>query len=369
MPEMLPAWLDTQKRPNRWQSHRDFRMMVSLNVNIFGNAIVRASDRKWRGGWPNQMTCYPWWDVDVSLDGSPVDRMTRQRMMNDTAIPGYGSYPQRISYTLDGESGFMPLSVFDPEGDIIHIRYATLHDVVFGYSPLEWAEPGIRTAVAADAFAELGFIYGMMGPGFLAHKGKPGENLIDSMQKYMRAVMRQPQNRHSPMLISGEWDFVNTQSSAGDMQMMEQRKFAFSLASAVFGVPRALLGDPDQAVTGTGVYHLQRAFATLHAHDHLTTIGDSLSEALPRGYRIRIVPSHLTDLEPAEQSRVIERLVKVGVLKPSEGRAELGLPPIDGLDEEVCPLVVGGGPGDQGGDSDSGKDTGTMDERTTNVDD
>ena len=46
----------------------------------------------------------------------------------------------------------------------------------------------------------------------------------------------------------------------------------------------------------------------------------------------------------------------------------MGLEPIEGLDEEVCPLVVGtpAGQGDSGGDSDSGKDDGQTDMNPTN---
>ena len=53
----------------------------------------------------------------------------------------------------------------------------------------------------------------MMGPGLLAHKGKPGDGLIESMRKYMTAVMRRPENRHSPLLVSGEWNYIRTQAS------------------------------------------------------------------------------------------------------------------------------------------------------------
>ena len=207
----------------------------------------------------------------------------------------------------------------------------------------------------------------MMGPGLLAHKGKPGDGLIESMRKYMTAVMRRPENRHSPLLVSGEWNYIRTQASQQDMQMMEQRKLAWSLAAAVFGVPKELLGGPDNNLSGTGVRHLQRYFAIFHAHDHLVSVAQSLSEALPRGWRIRIVPNHLLELEPAEQSRVVERLVKLGVMSPSEAREELGLPPLDGVDDN-WEKVMGGGPGDQGGDSDSGKDEDTPDEKTTGLD-
>ena len=80
-----------------------------------------------------------------------------------------------------------------------------------------------------------------------------------------------------------------------------------------------------------------------------------------------MVPSHLLELEPAEQSRVIDRLVKLGVMSPSEARQELGMPPLEGVDDHWEKLI-GGGPGDEGGDSDSGKDDGTEDQKTTGID-
>ena len=177
----------------------------------------------------------------------------------------------------------------------------------------------------------------------------------------MTAVMRNPQNRHSPMLISGEWQFINTAASATEMQMHEQRKLAFALASALYGVPRALLGDPDSALTGAGVYQTT------------TGLRGSTRARTPRFRSRRPVRSPSPRLPDTHRSRNTCSKPRTGGAVPrnrtaSESRGnetlrsarmELGLPPIEGLDEEVCPLVVGGGPGDRGGDSDSGKDEGT----------
>ena len=358
-PRQLPAWLEGGKRPNRWQSSQDFRKMLSLNLNLFGNALAVAQDRTWNGGWPNQMVAYPWSDASVSVDGQVAEQ-------GGLGIPGYGSIPSRLEYYLSGKGGWRPLTAFQPEGDVIHIRYATVHDVVFGHSPLAWAAPAVRSAVAADALAELGFIYGMMGPGILTHKGKPGDGLIETTRKYLAEVMRNPQNRHSPLIVSGEWNYQRTQESSSELQIIEQRKLSWSLASAVFGIPKELLGSPDNNLSGTGVRHLQRYFAIFTAHDHLNAMSSALSEALPRGWRLRIVPNHLLELEPAEQSRVIERLVKLGVMSPSEARTELGMPPLDGVDDN-WENVMGASP-DRGGESDSGKDDGTEDEKTTGID-
>ena len=148
----LPAWLEGGKRPNRWQSAQDFRKMLSLNLNLFGNALAVARDRSWNGEWPNQMVAYPWSDASVSVDG----RLAEQE--GGLGLPGYGSVSRRgESMFLAGKDGFEPLTAFNPSGDVVHIKYATVHDVVFGHSPLAWAAPAVRAAVAGGRSGGVGF--------------------------------------------------------------------------------------------------------------------------------------------------------------------------------------------------------------------
>ena len=87
---------------------------------------------------------------------------------------------------------------------------------------------------------------------------------------------------------------------------------------------------------------------------------------VPPGHRVRLRPQHLLEADPLEESRILDRYLRVGVVKRSEVRQELGLPPIEGIDDEDWP---GMGPGDEGGDSPSGKDDGTEDEKPTGADD
>ena len=135
----LPAWLDPGKRPNRWQSAQDFRKMVSLNLNIYGNALVVAQEKQGWQGWPNRMVAYPWTSAEVYVDG----HLAEVGKGDSLGLPGYGSLPQQVLYVLDGADGYRPLSAFEPDGDVVHIRYATLTDTIFGYSPLSWAAPAV----------------------------------------------------------------------------------------------------------------------------------------------------------------------------------------------------------------------------------
>ena len=371
----IPAWADPQRRPNEFQSHDEFLKNISLNLTVFGNAVVRPVERKHLGEWPSQVASYPWWTVSVYPAGSN-EPVTFERRMNDMdaarklGVPGQGGAYTEIRYHVDGAPNLGPLTSLTPKGDVLHIRYATLHDVIFGQSPLSWAAPAIRSAVAADAYAELGIVYGFGPPGILAHRGKPGTGAVEAMTSYLEEVMRNPQRRHSPTIASGEWNYIRTFIPPAELQLMESRKYAFSLAAAAYGVPRELLGSPDVQIGGTGIRHLQRYFAVFSGHDHLRSVGAALSEMLPPDFRVRFIPNHLLELEPSEQSRVHDRYIRAGVMMPSEVRAELGLPDevkMTEMDEKVCEKLWGS-VGEGGGASDSGKDFGEEDTRTTNMD-
>ena len=208
----LPAWLEGGKRPNRWQSAQDFRKMLSLNLNLFGNALAVAQDRSWNGGWPNQMVAYPWSDVSVSVDGQLAEQA------GGLGLPGYGKHSGQVGVCVGrGGAG---------SGLCLRLRRRVMW-FISGMRRFTMWSSGTRRWLGRlrlsgrrwrpDALAELGFLYGMQGPGILAHKGKPGDGLIETTRKYLAEVMRNPQNRHSPLLVSGEWTYHRTQASqSGD---------------------------------------------------------------------------------------------------------------------------------------------------------
>ena len=59
----LPAWLDGERGRTGGSRRTISRKMLSLNLNLFGNALAVATDKTWNGGWPNQMVAYPWSDA------------------------------------------------------------------------------------------------------------------------------------------------------------------------------------------------------------------------------------------------------------------------------------------------------------------
>lgn len=367
----LPAWADPERRPNPWQTQGGFLFNLVTNRLVSGNGYVRIVSRDWYGGWPNQIVSVPFRSVSVTVAGVETTMSDRLGKTPGRTIPGYGGTYDDIYYFIDGSdqlSGFTSLTA--PRGDVLHTRMFTREDLVFGLGPLHWGAPPVRTALAGDAYAEIGLLQGFFPPGILFNKGKVDATDMARTRKAVGEIVRRPDRRFLPLFATGDWEYLSTYVKPDELQLMDSRKLAWPIVSALFGVPKELIGAPDTSVSGTGIRNLQRAFAQMTAVPLLNAVGSDLSELLPTGYRVRLKPRHLLELDPLEESRVHDRLVRLGVLKPSEVREEMGLPPIAGLDDEVCPLVVGGsgGQADEGGQSDSGRDETDPNERNTKED-
>ena len=359
--ENLPAWADPAMRPNPWQTRSEFLWNIAANKLVAGNAIVKIISRRWpkMKGWPSHIVSVPFRYVNVFVDdeeAKPTDWMSMEK------IPGYGGIPSTIRYHID-EKQLRPFtSLTAPKGDVLHIRMWTINNVVYGVGPLHLARPPMRTALAADAYAELGFKYGFGPPGILSNRGKVDSADIEAARKHMRDRLRDPRNRMGPFIASGDWDFIQLILQPEQLQLLASRELTFHQVAAIFRVPPALMGAPNANMSGSGIRNLQRYFAQTTCVPFLADIASYLSELLPSGYRVRIIPKHLLDLDPLEQSRVDDRLIRAGILLPSEARRERGLPEIPDLDDRVAEKLWGA---EDGGQSDSGKDEGEENQRNT----
>ena len=350
----LPAWCDPLMRPNWLQSNYDFRFNLAANLLIAGRAAVKVLSRM--DGVPYEVISVPSHLVYVH----PLsDR-------GQFEIPGYGPMSD-VVYEVDGEQ-LMPYTAGMRDGRLLYLKLMTYSDLLYGQSPLAWAAPPLRTALAADAYAE----YALTTPwphGLLAAKGNLTKENANAVQADFEKVRRDPSKTHIPVVTSGDWQFITTYIPPEQLQLVETRKLAFSEVCAAYTFPEGLISSPNTRMTGAAYRQMLMGYARGTQVPFNNMITGYLSELLPAGWRARAVPKHMTTDE-AEQSRVIDRYIRNGVLHRSEARMELGLPEWPGIDDEPMPGGGGGGmgPGDRGGDSDSGGDTGVVEEKTTNTD-
>ena len=347
----LPSWLDPARRPNLLQSRYEFIYNVATNLLVGGNAGVRILDR--RAGVPDTIVSIPSGLLSVYVSG--------RRVARDEYIPGYGGLAE-LKYVVDDATALDPYTSLSPDGDLLHMRLITRDDLVYGMSPLQWAAPPLRIALAADAYAEYGFTT-PWPHGILSGKGKLTKEAADAVAADFEKIRANPDKVHIPIVSSGDWDFVTTYIPPEQLQLLDTRKFAFSLVCAIYGVPEAMVSSPNAQISGTAFRAMLSGYAKGTQIPFNNMLAAYLSELVP-GYVVRLVPRHLTELDPLEQSRVFDRYLRNGTILRSEVRKELGLPPIADIDS--MPMPGGGTPGDGGGDSDSGPDDGMSDERFTN---
>ena len=338
----LPLWAAPQLRPNRRQDQYDFRYMMASNALVGGNGYAVVSTR--RDGWPDSMIAPP---------GGLVEPYGRS--VFDTP----GESDEGFSYSVSGQQ-MQPFSSLETDGDVLHLKLATRRDMLFGVSPLMEAAPTLRAALAAEAHAELFFSQGGIPPAILSAKGEADEESRGALTEYYDRHRDNPNERHRPLVLDGDWEWLETFINPELMQLIDTRKFTWSAVSANYGLPPPLIGHPDVATWGTGVRQLIR-FAQVGASApllmHFSWI---LSELLPTDLRVVLIPHHLIEAEPLEKARFYERAVKTGWLMLSEVRMMENLPPIEGLDDRELPSPSDS-PSDNGGDSDSGKDDGNTD--------
>ena len=333
----LPLWATPDLRPNRRQDRYDFRYMLTSNILAGGNGYGVVSTR--RDGFPDSLIAPP--GSMVAPYGQSVFETPKE----------VGTF----SYSVNGEQ-MQPYSSLETDGDVLHIKLETRTDMLFGTSPLMEGAPTLRAALAAESHAEMFFNQGGIPPALLMALGEADTESRDALTQYYDRQRDNPDERHRPLVLDGEWKWLETFINPELMQLLDTRKFTWSVVSSNYGLPPPLIGHPDVTTWGAGVRQLVR-FAQVGAVSPLLLhLSWALSELLPTDMRVVLTPHHLNEAEPLEKARYYERAVKTGWLLPSEVREMENLPPIPGLDERLSPSST-----DDGGDSDSGKDDGSTD--------
>ena len=114
--------------------------------------------------------------------------------------------------------------------------------------------PTLRAALAGEAHAELFFQTGGIPTGVLSADSKDALNdeNAEAIKKHYKRIMQNPDNRFAPLVLTGPWKYLSTFVNPEQMQLIDSRKFNYSAASAIYGVPPPLIGGPDVTTWGQG---------------------------------------------------------------------------------------------------------------------
>jgi len=331
----LPQWADPARTPSNFQTTHTMRSHLARAILIGGSGYIMVLSKRTRA---RRLRGYA--DSIVTLSANRV-----------SAYYKGGTVKYKVS-----DAEFDQFSREADEGDVIPLYYWQDDDEYLqGVSPLAEAAPPLRVALAAEAQAELLFQQGGLPPSLLiAAAGSLSDEYAETIKQYYTQTRADPEQRHKPLLLEGEWNWLSTFVPPEQMQLLDSRRFSWSSVSAIYGVPPPFMGSPDVGTWGTGVRQLMRFALIGSVEPLLGMISDAFTQLLPDGFRCRLSPDHLLEIEPLEKARYYERALAVGWLTIDEVRIREGLP-------ELPPGYVP--PGQEPdtrdrGDSDSGNQEG-----------
>ncbi|KAB2925884.1 MAG: phage portal protein [Candidatus Contendobacter sp.] len=157
-----------------------------------------------------------------------------------------------------------------------------------------------------------------------------------AIRDFFQAQHKGSLNAHKTLLLStgnGELRFERLQTDAKDMSFAELKRFARDEVLAAHGVPPRLLGVIAAGQLGGGgemTAQLQ-FFKDCLIAQRQALLADWLRPLLPEGLALKFTEMDITD--PQTDATYLQTLVQSGVLQPNEARAELGMGPVEGLDE------------------------------------
>ena len=330
----VPYFADNSRWPCRYQTRAEMLTTWAWSMLAGGNGYFIALSE--RDGYPNKIASLPGGLVGLSGNQTFADLVTSET---------------EVMYTFNGKP-YEALHPDNPSGTIAHSKLIPSSDILLGKSPLEIAAPAFRIGVAADAQAELCFDSGGMPPAILAAMDpNVSEQTVTDIMDHFEDIRKNPEHRHYPLAIQGDWKLLATHIDPEKMQLLDARKFTYSAASAVYGVPLPMLAHETVTTWGAGLRQLQRYFVAIVGVDFNNRAAEMLSAMLPSDFRVIFDPDHLLVGEPLERARYYLRLIQGNIIRPSEARAPLGFIEDKTVDQLQLQPV-----GDQGGDSDSGRD-------------
>lgn len=227
------------------------------------------------------------------------------------------------------------------EEEILRFRGPSL-DGIHSMSVIGLARTSLEIGATADnntlkqfanGGASMGIITNEKGvPGYGEYQGAVLQGIADDLNYRLDQGDR-------IVALPGKADYKPFVMTAADMQFLESRKFSVEEICRFFSVPPIYVFN-NAATDLKALPQAQSMFLQTTLKPYLTTIeqelGLKLIPATKRSKcRFRFSPAELYITDPEARMGYIEKRIQTGTMTVNEGRAEFGLPPIEGGDAPV----------------------------------
>lgn len=229
--------------------------------------------------------------------------------------------------------------------EIMHIAALGV-DGLCGLSRVELAKEAIGVAIAAERTAAKMFGEGLLFTGILSSDQDLTQDAAETLgARFRKMIGSRGPGAKIPVLGRGT-RFEKVQATAEEGQFLESRGFEVLEISRSFGVDPALLMDPN-AVMNYGEPQKQN-FLDFTMEAWLRPVEQAVSLHLtPRGQFAEYNRGAFLRADTKTRYETHATAVQFGIKTRNECRADENYPALDGLDEPLTPVNLGGAVNEQ----------------------
>jgi len=335
-----PEWAHIDSQPNDYQTLEEFLQHMGTTKLVGGNSYIylKQSDRTYRKGsneigYPHTILSVP--AMDMVLTTKMVNSQKykgegwqmRTEDDSEVAMGMYGPVGKRekgpvwvggldINAGLDVYLAGHKVDIYNSRnkrGSLLHSKLFMWNSLIMGYSPFFIGAPSLQAGLAAEAHALSGFSNGWSPLMFAIAKAAGQDTNLSDVLLDMRDHAANTATRNLPMPLKGEWDFWNSMVTPQQVELVDSRRFTVTDISRLLNIPLPLLASDEITTWGTGVKELMKFYLYITQTPFNNGIAKTLSQLLPRGYRVRIDPSHLKIEDMKDEADYLSKALGSGM--------------------------------------------------------
>lgn len=315
-----PLWPVLTRRPNDWQTPKQFKSMLTTHLLLRGNAyaqIVRSMGRV------------------VALNPLHPDKV-EVKQADDLSL----------SYVYTRRDG---RKVKLAQTEVMHLVGLTL-DGVSGVSVITYARETIGLSMAQERHGAVTFRNQARPSIVLTHPSALGKEGQENLRASLDAYRQGGDSEGKALILEEGMKHEQLSMTAEDAQWIESRKFSRSDIAMFFGVPPHMIGDTDKTTSwGSGIEQMGLGFVTYTLEDYLTAWEQSCNRDLIAEDAVyaRFNRASLVRGDVKTRTEAATRRLQWGITSPNEERALEDMNPRDGGDIYYDPPNTAGDPAGQ----------------------
>lgn len=305
------------RKPNRFQTARDYKRLATLHVLLRGNHYSRIVRRRDQAG------------TVISLNPLNPDRM-RIEQGDDLSLTFVYSSPK---------GGVIRFS----QDEIFHLRGLSL-DGVRGVSVLQFAQESLRLQRDTHKHARDSISRGNKAGGVIHHPAALGDTARETIRKGMEAF-HDPSSTGSTMVLDEGMKYERIGLSNADLEFLENRKLSVLELLMFFGVPPHMAGLTEKSTSwGSGIEQQSIGFINFTLNDWFEMWESGIeTQFFPDGrLDADMDDSRLRRGDSESRWKGHSSSLQWGAKTRNEVRLEEGLPPVEGGDQFYDPPNVAG---------------------------